>query len=225
MARALALFVAAMAFQPAAAAASPFGVLVVAAEDAGAAGVPMERPARSAADVARRDLVKLQQTEVPLANPGFEEGGPTPAGWITTQHAGVPSYAFHLDETIANGGRRSLRIDNIGREPFGAIYQVFPAAAFTGKRLRFSADLRASNAGAGRRLGGAFLLVQAMRTGIPIAEERMKDRPLLGTRDWHRDSVELVIPPEADQVEVGLMLVGGGSVWFDEARLVVVAAP
>lgn len=163
---------------------------------------------------------------VALLNAGFEDGqagASAPDGWRTTQHAGVPSYRFALDEQVARSGRRSLRVDNIGPEPFGAIYQTTPAAPHIGKRLRFSAQLRVAGVGAGRGIRGAFLLVQAMRTGVPVAEDRMMDRPIKGDRDWQRETVELVVPPGTDEIEVGAMLLGAGSLWIDDAQLVVVA--
>jgi hypothetical protein len=67
------------------------------------------------------------------------------------------------------------------------------------------------------------LVLQAMGAGVPLAVERMADRALRGDHPWQRHTVELTIPAGTQQVQVGVMLMGNGTVWFDEARLATVA--
>jgi hypothetical protein len=62
---------------------------------------------------------------VSLANPGFESTHPAggnndPEGWFSHQHAGDVSYKFALDIADPHRRARSLRIDNIGPELYGA---------------------------------------------------------------------------------------------------------
>jgi hypothetical protein len=44
----------------------------------------------------------------------------------------------------------------------------------------------------------------------------------MGTRDWQREVIELVLPEQAETLSVGATLEGGGRAWFDEAKLEVV---
>jgi hypothetical protein len=87
-----------------------------------------------------------------------------------------------------------------------------------GKRLRFSADVRSTNAGTDDSFSGAVLVLQAMQAGAPLAVERMADRALRGDHPWQRQSVELTMPPGTDQVQVGVMLMGNGTVWSTTPR-------
>lgn len=166
-------------------------------------------------------------TPIALANPGFESAAPAsngaPAGWIAAQHAGEISYTFELDDAVPRNGRYTARIDNVGAQPFGILYQLLPGTAHVGKRLRFSADVRTTKAGTDDSFSGAVLVLQAMRAGAPLAVERMADRALRGDHPWQRQSVELTMPPGTDQVQVGVMLMGNGTVWVDDAALVSLA--
>lgn len=162
---------------------------------------------------------------LPLVNPGFESTKPgmlgNPEGWFSIQHAGDLSYTFKLDTTYAHGGARSVRVDNVGPEPFGAIYQILPAAAHRGRRLRLAAWLRTEDARGSATGGGGVLMLQAMQGGAPVAWNHMKDSPVKGTTKWERHAVELVVPATADQVELGAMLHGPGRLWLDDVELVV----
>jgi hypothetical protein len=166
---------------------------------------------------------------VPLANPGFESSAPgrlgAPDGWWGIQHAGVPSYTFTLDADAPRAGGRSLRIDNIGPEPFGTLYQVLPATALRGKTLRFSAWLRTRDAKGNVYGSGAGLKLQSMRGGYIVDHAQMRMDSVAGTTDWARYEVHLKVAGTADQVEVGVTLFGPGTVWLDDVALDVVEPP
>jgi hypothetical protein len=160
---------------------------------------------------------------VPLTNPGLESGkrGPhgDPEGWSAVQHAGESSYRFTVDADVRHDGARSMRIDNIGREPFGALEQVVPAEALRGKTIRFSGWLKTRDAN-GR---GAALIASAEASGAIVAHDYMTDREVTGTRDWRKYALTLKVPPHAGNVHVGVMMMGTGSVWFDDPELEIVA--
>ena len=162
---------------------------------------------------------------VALINPGFESTRPgmhgNPEGWFAIQHAGDLSYTFKLDTADPHGGARSVRVDNVGPEPFGAIYQQVAGAPHRGKRLRFAAWLRTEDAKGSATGGGGVLMMQAMQSGAPLAWNHMKDQPVQGTRAWTRYTIELDVPANADQIEVGAMLHGPGKLWLDDVELVV----
>lgn len=194
--------------------------------------------AQAAAQAPRRAPVTQAPTPDPdapgemriaLVNADFESTARTthgaPDGWLTAQHAGEPSYTFRLDANAPRTGRHSARIDSIGVQPFGIMYQLLPGAAYVGKRLRFSAEMRTAAAGNDDSFSGAVLVLQAMQAGAPLAWERMADRPLRGDHPWQRHAVELTLPPGTQQVQVGVMLMGNGTVWLDDARLAIVGGP
>lgn len=168
-------------------------------------------------------------TNVPLANPGFEEapaqGRADPPRWASAQHAGDPSYTFTLDEDVHHEGARSLRIENIGREPYGVVYQSLPAAALRGRTARFAGWLRTRDAGGTRKGLGASLTLQAMKSGIPVAHNHMIDATVSGTHDWKRYDITLDVPADAETVEIGAMLRGPGALWLDDVELAVLPKP
>jgi hypothetical protein len=178
--------------------------------------VPLERAARPVASV-------------PLANPGFESAAPgsrgAPDGWWGIQHAGPLSYTFTSDADAPRSGGSSLRIDNVGPEPFGTLYQVVPAAALRGKTLRFSAWLRTRDAKGNVYGSGAGLKLQTMRGGYIVDHVHMRMDSVGGTTDWARYELHLKVANAADQIEVGVNLFGPGAVWIDDVALDVVEPP
>ncbi len=154
-----------------------------------------------------------------LVNAGFESTAPgrrnDPEGWFTFQHAGDVSYKFSLDTDSPHGGLRSLRIDNVGPEPYGAIAQVVEARYFAGKVARYSAWVRTRDVtGAG---GGITIL--ALANGAPLAQNFMEATPIKGTTGWTRYTITLPVPPRAERLEFGAMLQGPGSLWLDDTEL------
>lgn len=158
-----------------------------------------------------------------VINPGFESLVPgrrnnDPEGWFSHQHAGTLSYRFTLDTNNPRSGARSLRIENIGPEPYGAITQAIDGKPYRGKTVRLSAWLRTQDT------ENAALTLAAMSNGIPLDNNFMSERPVKGTTGWTRYSITLPIAPNAEFVEVGAMIQGKGSLWFDDVE-VEVAGP
>ncbi len=180
---------------------------------ASAAATPAHRPPGARADSA-----------IALANPGFEsdrtgaDGGPE--GWYSYQHAGETSYLFVLDAAVRHDGTRSMRIDNVGSQPYGSIAQRVDAAGLGGKTVRFSAWLRTAGADG----DGMALFVIAEGAGV-LAHDFMAGREVKGTREWARYAVTLPLPPATTQLRVGATFQGKGSAWLDDAVLEIVAAP
>ncbi|MEP7209036.1 MAG: hypothetical protein ABI920_19040 [Casimicrobiaceae bacterium] len=195
------------------------------------AGVPAERalsaaPQGTAAKVAGNGEASAATPppgrSVALKNAGFEDGlqaDGDPAAWITGQHAGVPSYVFIVDDKERHGGKRSLRIDNIGPEPFGAIYQNVPVTGLLGKSIRMKGWMKTRDAGGKRKGWGAALQLQAKKAGYPIAYNTLADHVISGTHDWTLREVVIDVPQDVDIIEVGVLLRGQGSVWLDDVVL------
>ena len=154
-----------------------------------------------------------------LRNPGFESTVVNrlgdPEGWFSFQHAGAISYRFAVDSSEPHGGMRSLRIDNIGPEPYGAIAQAVGAAPEVGKVVRLSGWLKTRDAND----GGAALTLLVMQGGAILMENVMQDRTVKGTTGWTRYAITLPVGKGADRVEAGAKLYGRGSLWFDDVVL------
>lgn len=178
--------------------------------------VPPERAAKALAPIA-------------LVNAGFEStlAGQlgAPEGWWTVQHAGPRSYTFTLDTTHPRSGLRSLKMENIGPEPFGTVYQKVGAAPFRGRTLRFAAWIRTDGVKGNRYGTGAGLSLHAMSGGYPVAHVMMRKNAVSGTNGWARYEVALPIPNAADHIEAGLNLFGPGTAWLDDVALDVIEGP
>ncbi|HEX4884606.1 MAG TPA: hypothetical protein VFX05_10745 [Casimicrobiaceae bacterium] len=165
---------------------------------------------------------------VPMTNAGFESTATgklgMPDGWWAVQHAGPESYTFTVDPSARRGGERSLRVTNVGPEPFGAIYQTLPAAGYHGKTLRLSAWMRTEGTTGNRFGSGAGLKLHSARGGYPLDVAEMRRDAVHGTTGWTRYEISLKVPPEAEQLEAGVVLFGPGSVWVDDFALDVVEA-
>lgn len=174
------------------------------------ATTPIPAPAKAAA---------TSPAAVPLTNPGFEVPHPSrpdhPLGWSTFQHAGDRSYNFVLDTVAPHGGARSLRIDNVGPEPYGAVAQSIEAAPHIGKVARLTAWVRTRDVSE----VGAVLTVLTLTNGVPLQNNFMTDKPVKGTTQWTRYTIALPVTKGAERIEVGAMLQGKGSLWLDDVEV------
>ena len=176
---------------------------------------PVVTPPPSAAAA---PAASVASKRVSLANPGFESTAPgrrnnDPDGWFSHQHAGEVSYKFALDTADPHGGARSLRIDNVGPEPYGAIAQSVDATPYRGRTARLSGWLRT------REANNAALTLIVLANGVPLANNFMADAPVKGTTAWKRYTVTVPVAPNAEFIEVGAMMQGKGSLWLDDVEL------
>ena len=153
---------------------------------------------------------------IALRNPGFEaparRGERCPEAWGCTMHADPDSFRFVLDGSAPAQGVGSLCIERVTREPWAVISQSVPAEPLRGRRLRFSIAVR------GERLegpgGGPWVLVNGP-AGLLLHEERLA----LAGAAWERRAIEFQVPAQAQALEVGATLQGGGRICIDDARL------
>ncbi len=199
------------------AAASALALLAACATPASSPG---PAPGSGAAPAARAPAAAAPKTgAVAVVNPGFESLVPgrrgDPEGWFSYQHAGDKSYEFTLDTTEPHGGARSLRIHNIGPEPYGAVAQAFDVAPYRGKVARYSAWMRTRDVGD----GGAVLTLVALQGSAVMANEFMANAAVKGTTGWTRYTITLPVPTGAERLEIGAMQQGKGTLWLDDAVL------
>ena len=66
---------------------------------------------------------------------------------------------------------------------------------------------------------GAVLTLLVMQSGNTLAHNFMLDTPVKGTTGWTRYTITLPVGKGADRIEVGAMMQGRGSLWFDDVEL------
>ena len=151
-----------------------------------------------------------------IANASFEEAFPPgrgcPPRWGCSVHADGSSFRFAPDAAGAVEGRQSLLVERVGKEPWATVTQSFKAEPLRGQRVRFSPAVRAQGVeGDG---AGPWLLVNG---GGEVLDHQV--RRVVGTANWQRQVIEIVVPPRAEYLSVGGTLEGGGRAWFDDAKL------
>lgn len=176
-------------------------------------------PAPAAAATTAAPAAAAKAGPVAVTNPGFESLVPgrrgDPEGWFTFQHAGDKSYAFTLDTVEPHGGARSLRIENIGPEPYGAISQSFVVGPNAGKVARFTAWMRTRDVSE----TGAVLTLLTLASGAVVDQNFMAGKAVKGTTGWTQYTITLPVARGADRVEIGAMQQGKGTLWLDDATL------
>jgi len=127
---------------------------------------------------------------------------------------GGNGYELGIDEAVKRSGRSSGSIRSVGDSPgaFGTLTQGFQAAAYRGKRLKLSAQVKAEGI---EKQSGLWLRVDGKRPAV-LAFDNMEDRPIKGTADWKKYEVVLDIPEEAEEIYFGFLLAGKGRAWVDD---------
>jgi hypothetical protein len=91
---------------------------------------------------------------------------------------------------------------------FGAFCQTIAAEDYRGKRIRFSAALKATNVTDG--WGGLWLRIDGARLDETLAIDTMEDRPLVGTTGWQEHALVLDVAAAAATISFGAGLSGKG---------------
>jgi hypothetical protein len=143
-----------------------------------------------------------------------------PRGWYL---AGSKPQAYQSGVNDAQyNGHRVAFLKSVVPTPdgFGTLMQDFRADDYAGKRVRFSAMLKADNvtnwAGLWMRIDKANGASSAPKT---LAFDNMQDRPVKGTEDWKSYQVVLDVPNDATGVFFGVLLTGPGDVMMTDVKI------
>ena len=134
--------------------------------------------------------------------------------WIITGTA-PDKYKTGIDRTVFHTGTASAFIQSEEEEfvpdEYATIMQQFRAERFLGKRVRFSAFVKALEvegwAGLWMRLDGKF--------SVTLKLDNMQNRSIKGSVNWNLYSCVLDVPQETELINIGILLNGKGRVWMD----------
>jgi hypothetical protein len=173
-----------------------------------------------------RQVVSQASRDLVLRNAGFEEGiiGETPKEWSVPA---VPGFETSLSNESPLSGNQCATIRRIADSgaPFGNLIQRVDAAQLRGKRVRFQAAVRAEVDG---RRNQAQLWLRVDRTTADGqramgAFDNMGDRPITNS-EWRHYEIVGDVAEDAEKITVGMMLLGKGQAWIDDASLKVVGS-
>ncbi len=133
-------------------------------------------------------------------------------GWIIT--GSMPKlYSVLMDqENNYNGGKSVViksKAEILEAGAFCTMFQQFKAAAYIGKRVRFSGYLKTEEV---KEWGGIWMRMNSTTADI-LKIDNMQDRPIKETTDWTYYSIVLDVPENSAIINIGLLLNGTGKLW------------
>jgi hypothetical protein len=150
-----------------------------------------------------------------------------PAGWFRAGDRPA-DYEVGIDPAGGRNGGACGFIGGRGSQPagYGTLMQAVAADEYRGRRLRFSAHVKASGVGG---WAGLWMRVDGRAKSpseLPpvLGFDNMQGRPIKGTLDWKRYEIVLDVPPEADVIGFGIVLSGPGRAWVDGLQFEAVGA-
>ncbi len=152
-----------------------------------------------------------EAVEITLNNADFEQSivGNRIPGWSRTQHAGVRAYEITNDlETFAHG-KQSIRMRRTVEQAYGLILQQVQTDAVAGKEVELVASLKTAKVGE----KGWVMLLNFMNHNTVI--DQFRATPIVGDSDWSKVTIRKLAPPKTTAIEVGFMLLDGGTGWAD----------
>jgi hypothetical protein len=155
-------------------------------------------------------VVEANALDPSMPAPWFKNGGGAAAD---SCKAGVDA-----DLEAQGTGNLTLKCDE-ATEGFVSVMQNFSADHFLGKRIRFSALIKAEGVDE-----GAGLWMRVDDKNNPGASfDNMFDRAIKGSSDWTPYSIVLDSSPDAQEISIGALLSGKGQIWVRDLQFDVVA--
>jgi len=179
---------------------------------------------------------RQEAKEIPLKNPGFEQGGGadgTNPGvaryWQNTDGKAHPRW-YAIDTTIKHSGRASQRLRYIPgvSDPWGIVWQATePGAVQPGRWYTASVWCRVRGiTGPSRAWGGLRLAMRFFGPNWKMLREARAPIDSNEDADWHLIQVTAQAPPGTERIQFIVYLhTEAGTIWYDDARLVESAWP
>lgn len=156
----------------------------------------------------RRTMMKLRNNQKETA---MKQKQIIP-GWIITGSM-HKLYSVLMDqENNYNGGKSVViksKAEILEAGAFCTMFQQFKAAAYIGKRVRFSGYLKTEEV---KEWGGIWMRINSTTADI-LKIDNMQDRPIKETTDWTYYSIVLDVPENSAIINIGLLLNGTGKLW------------
>jgi tetratricopeptide (TPR) repeat protein len=165
-----------------------------------------------------------------LKNGGFEEldAAELPMGWLIPAALKTAGYRLSIDKTNPVEGKNSALFDSTNvtqaNIPFGNLMQSIDARPYRGKRVRFRAAVRTAALAGDARAQLWFRVDRASADGKTAvgAFDNMQDRPIRDDQ-WKHFEIVGQIDDDAARIHLGMLLLGTGKAWIDDATLEVVS--
>jgi carboxyl-terminal processing protease len=151
-----------------------------------------------------------------LLNPGFEASDPVSgsrlSAWVSN-----PASDVDRDDSIRYSGNASIRIRAGGGKKFGAFSQFMEVSPDSGLLLRKYGVRGFLKRQEVEQFAGIWINVFAGE--ISLFFDNMYAQALKGTADWMEIGTSFYLDGSATRVQIGGLLVGTGTVWFDDLSI------
>ncbi|MCL5992223.1 MAG: S41 family peptidase [Bacteroidetes bacterium] len=153
-------------------------------------------------------------------NLDFEEGSPgtLPLGWVLPGYAFKNNFEAEVSTELPKSGNKCflLRHFSDSLDVLGSVMQTIDARPYRGKIVRFRAAVRAEIMGPS---GSAHLWLRAhLPDNCPGFEDLGELHPVV-VNNWEYYEITGRIDKNAEVLNYGLMLIGNGKAWIDDASL------
>lgn len=142
-----------------------------------------------------------------------------PRGWRKAGNA--DKYDMGTDVGAGRDNKNAATIKSNSNEikGYGTMLQDFLPDKYIGKRIRYTAYLKAKDVSG---WSGLLLRIEGKKAGSPVAFDNMHYRSVKGTQDWAKYEIVLDVPKNASKIVYGAILSGTGQIWFDGINIEVV---
>ncbi len=170
------------------------------------------------------DDLRLDEVDpsVHVTNEGARIQGPSgpnvPPTWVIGR-SHPEEYDVTADPDVHHASGSSLRAisRSLRQDAYVSLMQFLPPKDFVGKHVRFTAYLRVADV---KGWAGLWIFASGRDTSKDVGRT-MQDRPLVGTSDWQKLSIDLDVPADATYLSFGAHLIGEGQMWLDDVSLMI----
>jgi len=162
------------------------------------------------------------------SNLDFESGEPEipPASWLVPKQSRDFDFSVTTSESNPHAGKRCAVIsrssDTHYGEMYGSLSQKIDATPYRGKLVKLRAAIRTNVSGPGNQ---AYLWLRVTKKFFGPAAllfyDNMADRPITNS-DWCDYEIIGEVPPDAEVIGYGLVLIGYGQAWLDSVSIEVI---
>lgn len=158
-------------------------------------------------------------------NLSFENAvvGAMPSRWTLPEEAKEKGYYAEATVTNPFDGKYCMSIaramDSTGTENVsGTAVQSFDASQYIGKKIRFTAHIRAEIEGKGH--AGFYISERTFQNQYPFINTN-EDNPIV-FNTWEIYAIEHIVSDDAYSINIGLFLQGSGRAWIDAITVEVI---
>ncbi len=148
----------------------------------------------------------------------LNDNGERPRDWYGGFSKPITEHHALLDKTIRKEGKYAIKIvapnTKEAAEGFGASFTIIPSK-YAGKNITLRGYVKTEKVIAGY---AGLWMRQDGEAGM-LEFDNMNNRGLKGDQDWTLCEITLPLNPQTKKINIGGLLVGDGTMWFDDLSL------